>query len=1032
MSIPTLLDDFANPGAVYRGIPFWALNGDLRRDELVRQIDFFEQMGLGGACLHSRSGLVTKYLSAEWFKLMGDCVEHAKHLGMIIWLYDEDRFPSGAAGGIVTRDPAHRQKRLWMRVVQRAAGSGQQAARSERQPIAWFALRGSLKSPRGVRRIASPDECSSSEMLLGFHVQPSPLNSWYNGYTYLDTMSPAAVDAFIQSTYEPYQRTMGAHFGRTIEGIFTDEPNRGPFLSQFWGEFIDGYQDVELHEIPWTPALPELFNKRCGYDLLDHLPELYLDVPGRATARTRYDYFDLTSDLLAKSFGARVGGWCERNGVQLVGHVQGEESPSIQTNLIGSAMRFYPHMQMPGIDVLTEKCRDYDAPIQCASVAHQMGRRWVMSETHGATGWDLPMETHKAIADWQMALGINRRCLHLAFYTMAGSAKRDYPASISFQSAWAKHYAKLEDYHARMATVLSRGESASQVLVINPLESTWLRVGLGWQQRSEVSRLDKNVVRLRDWLLEAHIGFDYGDEEMMGRIGRVQRRRAAPNIVVGKAEYGIVVVPPWLTIRSSTLKLLSAFRDAGGKIVWIGPPPELVDALPSDEARRDARRGSRAQFTRASVASATRGLNAVKIAPAKAGKNVLVHLRRDGGLQYLMLCNTDRVHGTGALEVSIAGDGAIQEWDSTSGRRFIVPARRRRGRLQFKADMPRCGTRLFVIGVDLPDDAEVKPVWREVRHESLPKTGWRFELSEPNPLVLDYVSVRMPDQQWIQPREVLKADAWIRRELGWRPRRYHDAQPWAMADGVAAAAVQVRAAFGLDASSAPGDAELALEHMPGLRRAQINDHEVDLSRDGGWWMDPCLHRHPIPGEWLRPGENEVVLWIDYGTQSGLEAMYILSACGVRAGNKRATLVDALRSLRVGDLTRQGLPFYGAAVAYVRKIKAAIRPGESAFLKLNEWAGCCVVVKLDGRQIGELLWPPYELPLPVQPGVEHELSIEVVLGRGNTLGPLHYRGDWPDWISPQLFDSEGPNWQDRYRLRRTGLLSPPSLCYRRST
>ena len=39
------------------------------------------------------------------------------------------------------------------------------------------------------------------------------------------------------------------------------------------------------------------------------------------------------------------------------------------------------------------------------------------------------------LGDWLAVLGINFRVLHLAWYTMAAEAKRDYPASISFQSS---------------------------------------------------------------------------------------------------------------------------------------------------------------------------------------------------------------------------------------------------------------------------------------------------------------------------------------------------------------------------------------------------------------------------------------------------------------------------------------------------------------------------------------------------------------------------------------------------------------------
>ena len=103
---------FENPTCEYRGTPFWAWNCDLERDELLRQIDVFKEMGLGGFHMHVRTGMSTEYLSDEFMSLIKACTEHAKENEMLAWLYDEDRWPSGAAGGIVTKDVNMRQRYL--------------------------------------------------------------------------------------------------------------------------------------------------------------------------------------------------------------------------------------------------------------------------------------------------------------------------------------------------------------------------------------------------------------------------------------------------------------------------------------------------------------------------------------------------------------------------------------------------------------------------------------------------------------------------------------------------------------------------------------------------------------------------------------------------------------------------------------------------------------------------------------------------------------------------------------------------------
>lgn len=94
----------------YRGTPFWAWNCDLEEDELLRQIDIFKEMGLGGFHMHCRDGMSTEYLSESFMNLVKACTERAKKNDMLACLYDEDKWPSGFAGGYVTKYYANRMR----------------------------------------------------------------------------------------------------------------------------------------------------------------------------------------------------------------------------------------------------------------------------------------------------------------------------------------------------------------------------------------------------------------------------------------------------------------------------------------------------------------------------------------------------------------------------------------------------------------------------------------------------------------------------------------------------------------------------------------------------------------------------------------------------------------------------------------------------------------------------------------------------------------------------------------------------------
>jgi hypothetical protein len=39
---------FKNPTSEYRGCPLWSWNNKLDKDQLLRQIDYFHEMGMGG------------------------------------------------------------------------------------------------------------------------------------------------------------------------------------------------------------------------------------------------------------------------------------------------------------------------------------------------------------------------------------------------------------------------------------------------------------------------------------------------------------------------------------------------------------------------------------------------------------------------------------------------------------------------------------------------------------------------------------------------------------------------------------------------------------------------------------------------------------------------------------------------------------------------------------------------------------------------------------------------------------------------
>ena len=85
-ALPFSKELFKNPTSEYRGCPFWAWNNKLDKDQLLRQIDNFADMGMGGFHMHVRTGLDTEYMGEEFMDIVRSCVEYAERKKMLACL----------------------------------------------------------------------------------------------------------------------------------------------------------------------------------------------------------------------------------------------------------------------------------------------------------------------------------------------------------------------------------------------------------------------------------------------------------------------------------------------------------------------------------------------------------------------------------------------------------------------------------------------------------------------------------------------------------------------------------------------------------------------------------------------------------------------------------------------------------------------------------------------------------------------------------------------------------------------------------
>ncbi len=100
-SVGKLRTLFADPPSEYRSAPLWDWNEQITEEGIDFQMKEFKKAGIGSVFVHPRPGLLTEYLSDEWFHLFDFTVQKGKELDMKVWIYDENSYPFGFAGGHV-------------------------------------------------------------------------------------------------------------------------------------------------------------------------------------------------------------------------------------------------------------------------------------------------------------------------------------------------------------------------------------------------------------------------------------------------------------------------------------------------------------------------------------------------------------------------------------------------------------------------------------------------------------------------------------------------------------------------------------------------------------------------------------------------------------------------------------------------------------------------------------------------------------------------------------------------------------------
>ncbi len=557
------LSAFLTPPLEYRPVPFWSWNEEMQPDEVRRQIKEIKSAGWGGAFVHSRIGLTTPYLGSEWFSAVDAAVDACATENLKIWLYDEDKWPSGFSGGTV--------------------------------PLANddFRMKVLVGRPEGrVLPNAEPYCAPSNGLQIWLWTAPFGQDC-FNGTSYIDTGNAAAVRKFIDDAYETYYRRYADEYGTRITAEFTDEPCM---------TFRIG---VPFGAVPFSSGIESRFEQMHGYSLKDNIYHLFLNEP--ESMRFRIHYYRTINDLFENNFSRQIGEWCEKHRISFTGHYMNEHGVFAQQNWGVKIMPNYRHQQIPGVDILRRRIDDRITAKQCQSVVNQYEKKRMLSELYGAAGGSLNFEDRRWIALQQICLGVNLLNPHLSLYTMAGCRKRDFPQNIFYQQPWWSLNSVVDEPLSRLCYILSQGKYAAKLLLLHPQESSfalWQALTNAPQNkplttfenrefhsvtsecREKIQSIDSGFLALIDTLLGAQLTFDLGDETILAETARIVDHQGSVLLQVGASAYEAILLPSMYTLSSTVFDLLKNFTLRGGKVLLSGTPPASIDGIASPELKK--------------------------------------------------------------------------------------------------------------------------------------------------------------------------------------------------------------------------------------------------------------------------------------------------------------------------------------------------------------------------------------------------------------------------------------------------------------
>ncbi len=838
---------FANPPREYTSAPLWVWNDLLTEKQIRDTLRDLAGENVRQVFVHPRPGLMTPYLGEDWFRLWKVALDEAERLDMNVWIYDENSYPSGFAGGWVPElMPESRGMGLVLKETKTVPKWDANTVRVFR-----------LLDASGVSDVSDAvrrgDEMPVGRYLLAT-IQRAGNSPWHADRCYVNLLTPGVTEKFLEVTLGAYERELGQHFGKRVPGVFTDEPEIRP-----------------AGGLPWCDDLPEQFAKRWGYSLLENLASLSQSVGD--WRKVRHNYFSTLNDLFIERWAKPYYEYCAQRNLEFTGHYWEHEWP----NAVGvpDSMAMAAWQQRPGIDILMNQYAEHThaqfgnvrSCREISSLANQLGRKRTLVELYGAGGWDLRFEDMKRIGDWLQVLGVNTFDEHLSYVTLRGARKNDHPQSFSYHEPWWPAYHVMANYFSRLSAALSQGQQINRILVLEPTTTAWMYQGDGGKLAGIGESFSKLVMALE----AAQIEYDLGCEDVIARYGEVKNNQ----LWVGERGYDVVVLPPGMeNIRSRVVDLGEEFLMAGGKIVCLGNAPVRVNGSESSRAAEGVNEPGWVTAKPEDAVAVLERLNGnpeFHIRRAADDRGVLFHHRRqlaDG--QLLFLVNTSiQSPSTGFVASNLRG---VECWNLHSGKAEPYPFGQTDAGISASFNLPASGSLLLFLS---NKPLKPAPAANETITTLTPTAPMQVHRVGLNVLKLDYVEVSAGGESKSNLYYYAAAQfAFQKNGL--------DRNPWDSAvqfkDELISKTFPPESGFIASyrffiEGAVPENLALVIERSD-LYTITCNGKPI-AAKSGDWWLDKAFGRISIAAA-AKPGENVVTLKAHpFTIYHELEAAFVL-------------------------------------------------------------------------------------------------------------------------------------------------------------